>query len=93
MFRLACIFPFLEFVHILIKFTHMQDIFVFDLVIVIKVYQGDLYNMCCDHTSKFIANSFWFFKIKFDFKHDSIHMQWILDVNTRVYHLAFEVSN
>jgi hypothetical protein len=42
MFKLACILPFLEFVHNLIKFTHMQDIFVFDMVVAIKVYQGDL---------------------------------------------------
>jgi hypothetical protein len=61
-------------VHVLIKFTQMQDIFVCDLVVDVKVYQGDLYNMCYDQTSKFVVNSLWSFKKRNDFKHDSIHM-------------------
>jgi hypothetical protein len=56
--KLACILPLQEFVHVLIKFAHMQDIFVCDLVVVIKVYQGDLYYMYCDYTLKFATNSF-----------------------------------
>ncbi len=91
MLRLTCILSFLEFVHVLIEFTQMQNIFVYDLVVAIKVQQGDLYNMCYDQTSKFVVNSLWSFKKRNDFKHDSIHMQWISNVNTRVYHLAFEV--
>jgi hypothetical protein len=58
MLKLTCILSFLEFVHVLIKFTQMQDIFVCDLVVDVKVYQGDLYNMCYDQTSKFVADSF-----------------------------------
>jgi hypothetical protein len=57
-FELACILPLLKFVHVLIKFAHMQNIFVCDLVVVIKVYQGDLYNMYCDQISKFDVDSF-----------------------------------
>jgi hypothetical protein len=30
----------------LIQFAHMKDIFVCDLVVVIEVYQGDLYMYC-----------------------------------------------
>lgn len=30
----------------LIQFAHMKDIFVCDLVVAIKVYQGDLYMYC-----------------------------------------------
>jgi hypothetical protein len=41
--ELACIFPLLEFVHALIKFAQMEDVFVCDLVASIKVFQGDVY--------------------------------------------------
>lgn len=36
--------------------------YLFDLVVVVKVYQGDLYNMYCDQTSKFAIDSFQSFK-------------------------------
>ncbi len=52
----------------------MLDIFVCDLVVVMKVYQGDLYNMYCDQTSKFVVDSFWYFKYLFDCKHDYIQL-------------------
>jgi hypothetical protein len=55
---LACIFPLLESVHAFIKFPQFKDVFVFDLVAAIKVCQGDVYNMYCDQTSKFIVDSF-----------------------------------
>ncbi len=54
----ACILPLLEFVHDLIKFVQIQDIFVYDLVAIVKVCKGDLYNMYCDQTSKFAIDSF-----------------------------------
>jgi hypothetical protein len=53
----ACIFPLLKFVHDLIKFALMQDIFVYDLVAIVKVCKGDLY-VYCDQTSKFAIDSF-----------------------------------
>jgi hypothetical protein len=62
MLKLTCILSFLKFVHVLIKFIQMQDIFVCHSVVAIKVYQGDLYNMCYDETSKFVVDSFWSFK-------------------------------
>jgi hypothetical protein len=42
------ILPLLEFVHDLTKFAQMHDIFVYDLVAIVKVCKGDLYNMYCD---------------------------------------------
>jgi hypothetical protein len=62
--RLAYILPLLEFVHTFIKFVQMKDVYVCDLVVVIKVCQGDIYiyMMDCDQTSKFTTDNFWVFK-------------------------------
>jgi hypothetical protein len=43
--ELVYILPLLEFVHALIEFAQMWDVFVCDLVAAIKVCQGDMYNM------------------------------------------------
>ncbi len=45
---LACIFPLLKSMHVLIKFAQMWDIFVYDLVATIKICQDDFYNMYFD---------------------------------------------
>jgi hypothetical protein len=48
MFGLSCILSLLKFVHDLIKFAQSKDVFVRDLVVAIKVYQGDVSNINCD---------------------------------------------
>jgi hypothetical protein len=40
---------------------------------------------------KFTIDNFWAFESLFDCKHENIHMQWVLDVNIEVCHLAFKV--
>ncbi len=40
-----------------------------------------------------LLHNFWAFKSLLDYKHENIHMWWVLDVNTKVCHLAFEISN
>ncbi len=87
---LACILPLLESIHALVKFAQMQDMFVCDLVAIVKVCQVDIFNMYCDQNSKFSINNLWVFKSLLECKHENIRMQWVLDVNTRVCHLAFE---
>jgi hypothetical protein len=49
LFELTCILPLLEYVHAFIKFAQMKDVFVCDLVVIIKVCQGDQYNMYLEH--------------------------------------------
>ncbi len=88
---LACILHLLKFVHAFVKFAQVQDMFVCDLVVAVKVCQVDLFNMYCDQNSKFFANNLWTFKSLLECKHESIWMQWVLDANTRVCHLAFDV--
>jgi len=56
----ACILPLLESMHALIKFAQFKNVYVCHLVC-----QGDVYNIYCDHTSKFTIDSFWVFKSLF----------------------------
>jgi hypothetical protein len=72
LFRHVCILPLLEFVHAFIKFAQMRDVYVCDLVVVIKVCQGDINMMYCHQTSKFTITNFWAFKLLLEFKHENI---------------------
>ncbi len=54
----ACILPLLESIHALIKCTQMKNVYVCDLVVVIKLCQGDIYMMYYDQTSKFTTDNF-----------------------------------
>jgi hypothetical protein len=69
----------------------MQDMFVYNLVAIVKVCQANLFNMYCDWNSKFFANNLWAFKSLLECKHESIRMQWVPNVYIKVCHLAFEV--
>jgi hypothetical protein len=84
--------PLLEYVHALIKFTQMKDVYVCDLVVAIKVFQGDIYLMYCDQTSKFIIDNFWTFKSLLEFENENIQMRWAPNLNSSVQHLAFEAN-
>jgi len=70
----------------------MKDMIVYNLVVDIKVYQGDLYNMYLEQTSNFTMDIFWVCKFLFECKHENILMKWILDLNYRVQLLAFEAN-
>jgi len=61
-------------------------------MVVIKVYQGDLYNMYFKQSFSFITNTFWVFKSLLQCKHENIHMKWIFDFNFGLQHLAFKVK-
>jgi hypothetical protein len=70
---LVCIMPLLESIHALIMSAQMKDLYVCDLVVVIKVNQVDIYMMYCDQTSKFTIDNFWAFKSLLEFKHENIY--------------------
>jgi len=78
--------------HALIKFAQSINVFVCDLVATIEVYQGDVYNMYYDQTSRFTANSFCTFKLLLELKHENIHMRWIFDAKFGIPHLAFQLN-
>jgi hypothetical protein len=52
-----------NFAWIYLKFAQMIDVFVCDLVVAIKVCQGDVHGMYCDSTFKFIVSNSQAFKI------------------------------
>jgi len=54
-----------------------------NLAIVIKVCQGDLYNMYLEQSSNFTIDTFWAFKSLLECKHENIHTKWIHDLNFR----------
>ncbi len=89
---LACIFPLWESMYALIKFAQSKDVFVCDLVVPIKDYQGDVYNIYCDPISKFTTDSFWVFISLLELKHENMHMCWIVDAKFGIPHLAFELN-
>jgi len=60
--------------HALHKFAQVKNVFVCDLVAIIKVYKSDIYNMYHDPTSNFIIDNFWALKSLLEFKHENIHM-------------------
>ncbi len=68
----ACILIFLEFIFILIKVAHMKDVFLCNLMVVIKVCKGDSYNMYCELCSNFITYPFLAWKSVFECKHENI---------------------
>ncbi len=71
---LAYILPLLESMHDLIKFAQMRNVFICDLVVTVKVYQGDMYNMYLEQSSTFITYIFWAFKSLLECKHENIHL-------------------
>jgi hypothetical protein len=49
--------------HAFKKIAQMKDVFVCNLVVDIKVYQGDLYNMYLEQTSTFTMDTFMGFQV------------------------------
>lgn len=83
----------LESMHAFIKFAYMKNIFVHDLMIIIKVIcQGDVYIMYCDPTFRFIIDNFQAFKSLLQFRCNNNHMWWTPNLNFKVLHLAFELN-
>ncbi len=85
----ACILILLEFIFILIKVAHMKDVFLCNLVVVIKVCKGDSYNMYCDLCSRFITHPFLAWKSLLEGTHENLN---ILNFNFKFQHLAYEVN-
>jgi hypothetical protein len=81
---LAGFLPLLETVHYLVKFSQQQDIFICDYLAAVKVCQGQLYELYCDHVSSFRSDSFREFTDLISGRHDNMSLSWVpgvLDVN------------
>jgi hypothetical protein len=50
---LPCILPMLKSFNVLMKFAHARVVFVCDNIVIIEIYQIDLYKMYIDPTTSF----------------------------------------
>jgi hypothetical protein len=74
----------------LIKLAQVRDIFVIDLVEVIKLTQIELHEMFLDPSIAFKFDSFVSFQFLVEGNHETFLMRWIIDLNSDIHHLAFE---
>jgi hypothetical protein len=59
----------------LVQFAQQHDVFICNLVAIVKIYQGQLYTLYNDGNSSFFGDEFFVFKSLLDFSHDHIHMK------------------
>ncbi len=90
MLRLNVVMPLLEVVHFWIKFAQLRNMFVCDFIVMVKIYERDVYRMYCDIHSSFQGDMFMNFQALIDCAHENINLCWITDLDIRIDHLAFE---
>ncbi len=61
-------------------------------IVAVKICDGDVYQKYCDIHSSFQGDVFMNFQPLIDCAHESINLHWIIDMNTKTYHLAFEFA-
>jgi len=72
--KIVHILPLLQSVHNLIKFSQLQNIFIFYLVVAIKVCPREIYELYTNLNTRFKSNVFEGYKDLLNVKHDSIIM-------------------
>ncbi len=77
----------------LIKFSQLEDIFIYDFVVATKVCQGEIYELYTNLNMKFKFDVFEGYKVLLNVKHDSIIMWWMIALKTGMEHLTFESTN
>jgi hypothetical protein len=73
------------------QFAQHRDVFICDIMVVIKVYHGQLYYLYNDGNSSFSSDEFWAFKGLLDYSLH-IHMKWVTNLNDSNEQLAFIVN-
>jgi hypothetical protein len=66
-------------VHSLIKFDQFQDVFVFNLIVVVSLCKENLFQMYCDQSFGFQGDAFKHFNGLVECVDDTISMRWIID--------------
>jgi hypothetical protein len=79
--RLLCILPLLECVHMVIKITQGQDVFICDFVENIKFVQHKLYRLYCVPYMKFNDLAFDDFNAIKITNNENLPMSWFFDCN------------
>jgi hypothetical protein len=93
LFGLACILPLMESMQSLLKFAQRGDLFISNFIAIVKVCQGQLYNLYYDAVLSFQGNDFWSFHGLLQGDHQEIHTKWVIDYNTKcTKHFAFVIN-
>ncbi len=79
--RLLCILPLLKCVHMLVKITQGQDVFICDLVESVKFVQHKLYRLYCDPYMKFNDLAFDNFNAIEIVNNENLPMNWFYYFN------------
>jgi hypothetical protein len=83
----------LKAIHSLIKFAQLEDVFVYDFISLVKIYEGEVYCMFCDKQSFFESNVFKNSTTLIHITHENINLHWIIDLNIKIDHLVFEFGS
>jgi hypothetical protein len=78
---LACVLLMMETMLSFLKFAWKKNIFICDLVAVVEVWQGKLYNLYCDIAFAFKGDELWSFCGLLQFDHEQIHTKWVTNYN------------
>jgi hypothetical protein len=81
----------LKAVHSLIKFAQLKDIYVCDFIVLVKICEGDVYHMFCDHQSFFESNVFNNFIALINIVHENMSFYWIINLKIGIDHLALNL--
>jgi hypothetical protein len=88
---LNVIMPLLEAIHSLIKLSQLCDVFVCVFIIILKICEGDVYQMYYDNQYNFQGDVFGNFHALINYVHESIDLRWIKNLTARTNHLTFKL--
>jgi hypothetical protein len=93
LFGMAYILPLMESMQSLFKFAQQGDIFISNFIAIVKLCQGQLYNLYYNATLSFQGNELWSFHELLQDDHEQIHTKWVTDYNTKcTKHLGFVIN-
>jgi hypothetical protein len=72
---MCCLIVLLEIIDFLVQFAQQHDVFICNLMALVKICQGKLYTLYNDGNSSFSSDEFMAFKSLLDLIHDHIHMK------------------
>jgi hypothetical protein len=87
-----CILPLLESIDSLMRFAQSRDVFVSAYVVVVKIYQAELYELYCDPKTSFWRSHFQQFCDIVDDHSFTITQEWVTDLNNGSESMSFTIN-
>jgi hypothetical protein len=88
---LLCLLPLLEAMHALIKFVEGKDIFICDVVAIVKICQADLYMMYSNTSNNYQHEHFQVFSNVVENSFALITQDWVIHFNNAMKTLVFHI--